>query len=91
MNCVNGREHKEKHEKIIGHRGQPVRDLRIPFKDFVYEKYNTGQNRQPEPDAIIAAIVSPITFDTDRHEKRAGEQKQRIGKAKPQIKRATRT
>ena len=52
MNCVNGREHEEKHKKIIGHRGQPVGDLGIPFKDFVYEKYYTGQNRQPEPNAI---------------------------------------
>ena len=86
MNGVNGRKHKEKHEEIIGHRGQPVRDFCIPFKQFVYEKYDTGQNRQPEPDAIIASIVQAITFSTDRCEKGAGEQKQCIGEAEPQIK-----
>ena len=57
MNCVNGCKNKEIHKKIIGHRGQPVRDLVIPLKNLVCEKYYTGQNRQSEPDAVIAAVV----------------------------------
>lgn len=57
MNRVNGREYKEKHLEIIGHRGQPVRHLGIPLNNLVCKKYDTGQNRQPEPDAIIAPVV----------------------------------